>query len=296
MSSEWARSRRCVGDRLRGTAEATNLQALAKRHLWMHFTRMGAYEQGAEVPIIERGEGCYVYDSARQALPRRALGAVLRQRRPRSRRAGRSRGGAGKAARLLHQLELRPSSARSNWPHAWPSWRRASSTACSSSPAARRRSSRPGSWPRPTTPPAGSRASTRSSRATWLTTAPRWGRSRSPACRRCASRSNRSRPAAGTWPTPTPTAGAKQRDPLWAADAIEEAILFEGPRHCRGGDPRAGAERRRLLRAPGRLLPARARDLRPPRRAADLRRGDLRLRPAWATGSAASATAASRTS
>ena len=43
--------------------ETPNLQALAKRHLWMHFTRMGAYEEGGEVPIIERGEGCYVYDS-----------------------------------------------------------------------------------------------------------------------------------------------------------------------------------------------------------------------------------------
>ena len=39
-----------------------DLQALAKRHLWMHFTRMGAYED-AEVPVIERGEGCYVYDT-----------------------------------------------------------------------------------------------------------------------------------------------------------------------------------------------------------------------------------------
>ncbi len=38
-----------------------NLQELAKRHLWMHFTRMGAYEQ-AEVPIIVRGEGAYVWD------------------------------------------------------------------------------------------------------------------------------------------------------------------------------------------------------------------------------------------
>jgi adenosylmethionine-8-amino-7-oxononanoate aminotransferase len=37
------------------------LQALAKRHLWMHFTRMGAFDQ-REVPIIVRGEGCHVYD------------------------------------------------------------------------------------------------------------------------------------------------------------------------------------------------------------------------------------------
>ncbi len=43
-------------------AEAgTSLQELAKRHLWLHFTRMGAYEH-AEVPIIVRGEGPYVYD------------------------------------------------------------------------------------------------------------------------------------------------------------------------------------------------------------------------------------------
>ena len=39
----------------------SDLQRNAKRHLWMHFTRMGAYAH-AEVPIIVRGEGCYVYD------------------------------------------------------------------------------------------------------------------------------------------------------------------------------------------------------------------------------------------
>jgi adenosylmethionine-8-amino-7-oxononanoate aminotransferase len=41
--------------------ESGTLQELARRHLWMHFTRMGAY-QHAEIPIIVRGEGCYVYD------------------------------------------------------------------------------------------------------------------------------------------------------------------------------------------------------------------------------------------
>jgi adenosylmethionine-8-amino-7-oxononanoate aminotransferase len=40
----------------------TSLQELAKRHLWLHFSRMGAYLDGAEIPIIVRGEGCYVYD------------------------------------------------------------------------------------------------------------------------------------------------------------------------------------------------------------------------------------------
>jgi len=40
---------------------SSDLQTEAKRHLWMHFTRMGSYEF-AEVPVIVRGEGCYVYD------------------------------------------------------------------------------------------------------------------------------------------------------------------------------------------------------------------------------------------
>ncbi|HWX96838.1 MAG TPA: aspartate aminotransferase family protein [Solirubrobacteraceae bacterium] len=41
--------------------DGDRLQRLAKRNLWMHFTRMGSYEH-AEVPVIVRGEGCYVYD------------------------------------------------------------------------------------------------------------------------------------------------------------------------------------------------------------------------------------------
>jgi adenosylmethionine-8-amino-7-oxononanoate aminotransferase len=41
--------------------ERRTLQELARRHLWLHFTRMSAYAQ-QEIPIIVRGEGCYVYD------------------------------------------------------------------------------------------------------------------------------------------------------------------------------------------------------------------------------------------
>jgi len=41
--------------------EQSSLQEKAKQHLWMHFTRMSAYRDH-EVPIIVRGEGCYVYD------------------------------------------------------------------------------------------------------------------------------------------------------------------------------------------------------------------------------------------
>jgi len=40
----------------------TSLQELAKRHLWLHFSRMGSYGEDHEIPLIVRGEGCYVYD------------------------------------------------------------------------------------------------------------------------------------------------------------------------------------------------------------------------------------------
>ena len=43
------------------TGQST-LQELARRHLWMHFTRMSAYDDDHDVPIIVRGEGCYVWD------------------------------------------------------------------------------------------------------------------------------------------------------------------------------------------------------------------------------------------
>jgi adenosylmethionine-8-amino-7-oxononanoate aminotransferase len=39
-----------------------DLQKLAKEHLWMHFTRMGGYAT-EDVPIIVRGEGCYLEDA-----------------------------------------------------------------------------------------------------------------------------------------------------------------------------------------------------------------------------------------
>jgi adenosylmethionine-8-amino-7-oxononanoate aminotransferase len=44
-----------------GGEAPSELQRLAKRHLWMHFTRMGSYAH-ADVPVIVRGDGCYVYD------------------------------------------------------------------------------------------------------------------------------------------------------------------------------------------------------------------------------------------
>jgi adenosylmethionine-8-amino-7-oxononanoate aminotransferase len=43
-------------------ATGADLQELARNHLWLHFSRMGAYGPEHEIPIIVRGEGCYVWD------------------------------------------------------------------------------------------------------------------------------------------------------------------------------------------------------------------------------------------
>jgi adenosylmethionine-8-amino-7-oxononanoate aminotransferase len=44
------------------SAATVDLQRAAREHLWLHFTRMGGYAQ-AEVPIIVRGDGCYLEDA-----------------------------------------------------------------------------------------------------------------------------------------------------------------------------------------------------------------------------------------
>lgn len=44
------------------TFSAAELQQAARDHLWLHFTRMSAYQDG-EVPIIVRGDGCYLEDA-----------------------------------------------------------------------------------------------------------------------------------------------------------------------------------------------------------------------------------------
>ena len=45
------------------SAEAAALSESARRHLWMHFTRHSTFAGGAEVPVIVRGEGAYIWDS-----------------------------------------------------------------------------------------------------------------------------------------------------------------------------------------------------------------------------------------
>ncbi|MDQ5821577.1 MAG: aspartate aminotransferase family protein, partial [Actinomycetota bacterium] len=43
-------------------SSVAELQQKARDHLWLHFTRMGGY-QSTEVPIIVRGDGCYLEDA-----------------------------------------------------------------------------------------------------------------------------------------------------------------------------------------------------------------------------------------
>ena len=66
---------------------------------------------------------------------------------------------------------------------------------------------------------------------------------------------------------------------IGAADAVEEAILANGADTVAAIICRAGDRRRRRDRAARDVFPSAARDLRPPRRAADRRRGHHRLRP-----------------
>jgi len=44
------------------STEQARLQHAARRHLWMHFTRMAGYDDH-EIPVISRGQGPYVWDS-----------------------------------------------------------------------------------------------------------------------------------------------------------------------------------------------------------------------------------------
>jgi adenosylmethionine-8-amino-7-oxononanoate aminotransferase len=43
--------------------DSAHLQQAAKDHLWMHFTRHSSYRE-ADVPVIVRGEGAYIWDDA----------------------------------------------------------------------------------------------------------------------------------------------------------------------------------------------------------------------------------------
>ena len=43
--------------------ESHTLSERARRHLWMHFSRMGSYSEASDIPVFVRGEGAYVFDA-----------------------------------------------------------------------------------------------------------------------------------------------------------------------------------------------------------------------------------------
>ena len=237
------------------TATALDLQRIAKEHLWMHFTRMGGYAQ-ADVPIIVRGDGCYLED----ANGKRYLDALAGLF---SVNIGYGYGEEiGQAA--LEQMRELPF--YTNWSYAHPraielagevaslapgdlnrvffvsggseavesAWKlarqyymaRGEKRLVRRSTSRRRGTTR--SWPR-----RARRDATRRSPATSRTTARRSARSRSTASRRCAPRSSRSSPRCATCATRTATTGRRRRrrrsSPRFLLDDLEQAILAMDP-------------------------------------------------------------------
>ncbi len=248
-------------------ASSSTLQEQAKRHLWMHFTRMGAYADH-DVPVIVRGEGCYVWDENgnRYLDGLSALFCVNAGPRPR----GAGRGGRAPGARSWASTSTgaTPTRPPSSWPHGSPSLA-------------------PGDLNRVFFTSGGSEAVESA-----------WKLARN--YHHLNGEGKRTKIIARDLAYHGTTLGAlaatgltelrAQFEPLTPGGLPraehEQLPLARGPRPAVGrgrdrgahplrgardgrrGDPRAGAERGRLLRPAGGLLPARARDLRPPRRAA----------------------------
>src|SRR3984885_8999289 len=210
-----------------GGGAPSDLQTLAKRHLWMHFTRMGVYED-SDVPIIVRGDGCYVYDEhgKRYLDGLSALYCV---------NIGHGRAELGQAAaRQAQELGF-----YTNWSYAHPR---------SIELAARIAELAPGNLNRVFFTSGGSEAV----ESAWKLAKAYHAAKGEPTRTKLISRklayhgtSMGALTATGLTPlrepfeplTPgghhvpntNPYRWAEDRDPLWAADAIEEAILFEGP-------------------------------------------------------------------
>ena len=161
----------------------TSLSEQAQRHLWMHFTRLGSFGDDHEVPVIARGEGCYVYDQHGKRFLDGLSGLFTVQ-------VGHGRAELAEAAR-----------AQSETLAYFPVWSFAHEPAITL--ATRLAEYAPGDLNRAFFTPSGgdavetaikvaNMARPRSSPATSPTTARRWGRSASPACRPSRRRSNRS--------------------------------------------------------------------------------------------------------
>src|SRR6202451_4637266 len=208
-------------------ADNGDLQKLAQRPLWIHFTRMGSYAEH-EVPVIVRGDGCYVYDEhgKRYLDGLSALYCV---------NIGHGRSELGQAAaRQAEELGF-----YTNWSYAHPR---------SIELAARIAALAPGDLNRVFFTSGGSEAV----ESAWkLAKAYHGVRGGAGGCKVVSRKlayhgtSMGALTATGLTPLrtpfePLPPGGVhvantnsyrwqEDRAPLWAADAIEEAILFEGP-------------------------------------------------------------------
>ena len=265
------------------TTNVDELQANARRHLWMHFSQLGQYHD-RDIPLIMRGEGCYVWDQHGDRKLDGALGPVHRAGRARpapARARGREAGGH---ARVLPDLVVRAPAGDRARDQARRSSRPATSTASSSRPADRRRSSRRGSSPRQYFRAIGQpqRYKVIARRTAYhgttmgalaITGVPSFRAPFEPLTPGGVHVDEHQ-----LVPPPAGEGRARVHDAHHRRDRGGDPL--RRPRDRRRGDPRAGAERGRLPPAARGLLPAGARDLRPLRRAAHLRRGDLRVRPA----------------
>jgi adenosylmethionine-8-amino-7-oxononanoate aminotransferase len=209
------------------TGGGGDLQELAHRHLWMHFTRMGAYA-GHEVPVIVRGEGCYVYDEhgKRYLDGLSALFCV---------NAGHGRGELGEAAaRQSRELGF-----YTNWSYAHPR---------SIELAARIAGLAPGNLNRVFFTSGGSEAVESAWKLAKAYHAERGQPQRFKLIARHLAYHGTSMgaltatglpalrapfepltPGGHHVPNTNSYRWKEDRDPLWAAEAIEEAIVFEGP-------------------------------------------------------------------
>ena len=257
-------------------ASDAEMQELARRHLWMHFTRMGSFDSEHEVPIIVKGEGCYVWDSHgnRYLDGLSALFCV---------NAGHGRTEIADAmAAQVSELDF-----VTLWSYAHPRAIELATRIAGARPGRpqprllhqqRLRGGRVGGQARAQLLQ-GDRQGHEDQADRPRDRLPRHHhgrarRDRHPAAAdpvRAADARGLARPQHRQLPLARGPRPALGRRPDRGEDPLR------GPRDGGRGDPGAAAERRRLPAAAGRLLPARARDLRSPRRAADLRRGDLLL-------------------
>ena len=233
----------------------TDHQALAKAHLMLHFSDMAAYAE-RPIPIIERGEGCHVFDDAGNRYIDGLSGLYCTN-------LGHSHGDElGRAARGADCAGCRSPAtgpwrtrARLSSPRGSRTSRPPASTGCSSPRGAPRPWSRPGSSPSSTTRPRASPSAEGDRPQGRLSRGSRSAPSRSRGSRCAATRSRRRPCPSATSRTRTRT--ATPRATIRSASPARCSRRWTPRSATRAGDGRdadcrAGAERRRLAGpAPG---------------------------------------------